>query len=89
MFHRSVLALIAASGVMAAASVICTARSAQAQQSWYQQYEPSVSEKIYDFVRPYLSPAPAPAVYPDPLTGQPRPLLPSHGIGSSVMGPRG
>ena len=91
MFNRSLAALIAASGLMAAASVIGAARPAQAQQNWYQTYQPSVSERVYDFVRPYLSPVPAPAVYPDPLTGQPRSWSPSPNqrFGWPVMGPRG
>lgn len=89
MSHRPFIALVAASGVLTAASLIVAVRPAQAQQNWYQPYEPSLSEKIYDFVQPYLSPAPAPAVYPDPLTGQPRSWSPSEGIGGSVMGPRG
>lgn len=54
------------------------------------RYEPSWQEKTYNYLNDLMQPDQAPAVYPDPQTGQPVPVTPNNQrVPRGFMGVRG
>ncbi len=84
--HFAIHLLTASAAALTISSIISTS-PARAQTPGIQ--EDSIGEQIYNFLYNQVKPTQAPAVYPDPSTGQPQPWQPQNNMPYGYSGVRG